>query len=126
MRFFIPVHTGLCQDELFQVKHILVSVHHWLTVTRFVLGCCSTLLARVKAAESQRPKGALVRTETILLNPSPDAPLGGGCFAVGAGLTAGAGGAGLAGAGGAGASSAGETSSVIGPPGSLNSHSNAV
>ena len=58
--------------------------------------------------------------------PSPDGPLGGGCFAVGAGLTAGTGGAGLAGAGGAGASSAGETSSVIGPPGSLNSHSNAV
>ena len=83
----------------------------------------------VKAAESQRLKGALVQTETILLIPSPpDGPLGGGCFAVSAGLAAGAGGAGLAGAGGAGASSAGETStgSVIGPPGSLNSHWNAV
>jgi hypothetical protein len=47
-----------------------MKVHHLLT--SFVPGCCITLLSRVKAAEVQRPKSALVQTETTLLIPLPD------------------------------------------------------
>jgi hypothetical protein len=74
MRFSIQVQTAICQYEIFsgKVHFWYMKVHHLLT--RFVLGCCSTLLACVKAAEArlaQRPKGALVQTETILLIMSP-------------------------------------------------------
>jgi hypothetical protein len=74
------VHTGIYQEETFpfnynlvctrtfQVKFILVhelGVNHLLTW--YLHGCSSTLLACVKAVESQRPKGTPIphQTETI-------------------------------------------------------------
>jgi hypothetical protein len=70
MRFSIQVHTDICQYEIVSFNtYWYMKVHHLLT--RFVPGCCSTLLARVKAAESQRPKGALVQTGTIFASWTP-------------------------------------------------------
>ena len=67
---YIAVQSGICQYEILSIQvhtgtYWYMRVHPRLTC--FVPGCCSTLLARVKAAELQRPKDTLVQTETILL-----------------------------------------------------------